>query len=44
MAKFKAPRGGKKSKSQRSGIPCVILIVLAFVFAFVLFYYMLKSA
>jgi hypothetical protein len=45
MAKFK-PAGSRKVKAERSNksaIPCLIVIVLGFLLIFLLFYELLKS-
>ena len=42
MAKFKRPRAAKEAAPARGALPCIILIVLGFALAFLVFYLSLK--
>jgi hypothetical protein len=44
VPKFKSPRARGAKTSNRSAIPCLILLVMGMLFVFLLFYGVLKSA
>lgn len=44
MGKFKLAKGTSKAASNKSAIPCLVLIVVAIFLVSLLFYLMLKSS